>query len=150
MIVQIPEDIFVYEHKAWGNFTVRQLLCVSIALAVTCAVFIPVFWKTNNPRLATFLASSAGLPILYCAIWKKDGQYLEKVLWYRYRQRFKFPQKRKYVMTNLYEAVQQNQKEYESAYEECEKQKRQGKKKGRFEFLPTLAQKGHRSKQHSV
>ena len=150
MIVPISEDIFVYEHKVWGNFTKRQLICGSIALVVICAVFIPVFWKTNSPRLATFLSMGAAVPILYSAIKKKDGQYLEKVLWYRYRQRFKFPQKRKYVMTNLYETIQQNQKEYDLANAEHEEQNSQEKKKGRFDRLTALVKKGHISKQHPV
>ncbi|MVB10828.1 PrgI family protein [Caprobacter fermentans] len=150
MIVPIPDDIYCYEHKVWGNFTKRQLICGLIALAVIFTVFIPVFWKTSNPRLSCFLAFVVAFPVILCGVWKKDGQYPEKVIWYQCRQRFKFPQKRKFVMSNLYEIIQRNQKEYESAYEEYENKEQQKKKKSRLRYFTSLVQKRHGSKQHPV
>lgn len=146
MIVPIPEDIYCYEHKVWGNFTKRQLICCGIALAIIAPIFISVFWKTGSPRLATLLAVFAALPVLICGVWKKDGQYIDKVLWYRYRQRFKYPQKRKFVMSNLYETIVQSQKEYELAHEIIESKKQKERKKGHFKCPFALAQKGYRSK----
>jgi hypothetical protein len=150
MIVPIPEDIYSYRHKVWGNFSKRQLVCGVIALIIIFPVFIPVFWYTGSPRLAALLSVVAILPVLFCGIVEKDGQPLEKVIWYKYRQRFKFPQKRKFAMSNLYEIVQQNQKEYEFANEEIESQKQQKGKKGRYKCPAALDQKRHRTKQHPV
>ena len=115
MIVQIPKDIYNYEHKVAGNFTKRQLICGGIALLIIFPIFIPVFQSTKDPRLATMLSMAASFPVLACSVFKKDGQYLEQILKYRYRQRFRYPQHRKFVMHNLYEIIEQGQKEYESA-----------------------------------
>lgn len=150
MIVPIPDDIYCYEHKIWGNFTKRQLICGCIALVIIFLVFVPVFWKTGSPRLSSLTAFAAAIPVLLCGVWKKDGQYPEKILRYQYRQRFKFPQKRKFVMSNLYETIQQSQKEYESAYEKAAAKQHKKDKKSRFKRFASLAQKRHGSKQHPV
>lgn len=145
MIVPIPEDIYCYEHKVWGNFTKRQLICGTAALIVIFPIFIPVFLKTGNPRLAALLAMFAAMPILLCGIWKRDGQYIDKIIWYKFRERFKFPLKRKFIMTNLYEIIQQNQKEYEQANEES-KGKHTKKEKGCFKFFAAMGKKKHGTK----
>ncbi|QAT48778.1 PrgI family protein [Caproiciproducens sp. NJN-50] len=150
MIVPIPDDIYSYEHKVAGNFTKRQLVCLGIALAVIVLIFVPVFWKTGNPRLSTLLSASAAVPVLYGAIHEKDGQHLEQILRYRYRQHHKFPQKRKFVMTNLYETIQQNQKEYDAAYEKLQEQDGQKAEKGHHWLHAALAQKKHRPGKRSV
>lgn len=148
MIVQIPEDIYCYEHKVWGNFTKRQLICGGIALVIIFPVFLGIFWSTGSPRIASLFSIISSLPVLLCGIWKKDGQYLDKIIWYRYRQRIKFPCKRKFVMSNLYEIIQLNQKEYESAHEKSEQIRQE--KESRVKFPALMAQKGHDSKQHTV
>ncbi len=149
MIVQIPKDIYNYEHKVWGNFTKRQLICGLIALLIIFPIFILVFLNTGSPRLAAMLSMAAALPVLFCAVFKRDGQYMEQILRYRCRQRFKYPQKRKFVMTNLYEIIEQNQKEYETADEERKGRKLQ-KKEGRRKAFFALGKKEHRSGKHSV
>jgi hypothetical protein len=142
MIVPIPEDIYCYEHKVWGNFTKRQLICGTAALTVIFPIFIPVFLRTENPRLAALVSMFAALPILLCGIWKRDGQYIDKIIWYKFRQRFKFPQKRKFVMINLYEIIQ---KEYERAHEKAT-DKDTEKKKGYFKHIISMGQKRHGTK----
>ena len=146
--VQMPENIYRYEHKVLGNFTARQLICGGIALAIIFPVFLTVFLKTGSPRLAVLLSTAASFPALACSVFKKDGQYLEQILRYRWRQKFKYPQKRKFVMHNLYEIIQQSQKEYETADEEQE-QRREGKKNHSF-FPLSLGKKKHRPGKHSV
>lgn len=148
MIVQIPEDIYSYEHKVWGNFTKRQLICGAIALLIIFPIFISVFLNTANPRLAAILSMLAAMPVLACGIIKKDGQHMEQILRYRYLQRFKYPQKRKFIMSNLYEIIQQNQKEYET--EDEGKDKGLEKKKGRNKASSSLAKKKNLSGKHPV
>lgn len=147
MIVKIPKDIYSYEHKAVGNFTKRQFFCGLIAMALLFPVFAGVFLSTGSPRLAALLGMAAAMPVLLCGIWKRDGQYLDRIIWYKYRQYVQFPRKRKYVMTNLYDIIRQDQKEIEAAHEENEKDRT---KKGRIGFPVSLAQKGHGPKQHTV
>ncbi|HEX3016245.1 MAG TPA: PrgI family protein [Caproicibacter sp.] len=150
MIVQIPEDIYSYEHRALGNFTKRQIICGIIAIAIIFPVFVFTFWKLNNPRLAALLSMLAGFPVIACSIFKKDGQYLEKILLYRYRQRFKYPQKRKFVMSNLYEVIEQNQKEYEAADEEQKANELQKGKKSPHKVVHSMGKKKDGSRKHSI
>ncbi len=117
MIVKIPEDIYSYDNKVWGNFTLRQVVCMGIALVTVIPIFVLIFWGTGSMDLAAFVCFFAAAPILLCAKAKKDGQHLEKIIWYKIQARYKYPQKRKYVMTNLYEEVVKNQKEYEAYHE---------------------------------
>lgn len=117
MIVKIPDDIYSYDNKVWGNFTLRQIVCMGIALIVVIPIFILVFWSTASIDLAAIISFFIAVPILMCATFKKDGQHLEQIIWYKFQAKFKYPQKRRYVMTNLYEEVMKNQKEYEAYHE---------------------------------
>ena len=143
MIVRIPEDIYSYEHKVLGNFTARQLVCMILALVIIAPVFIGLFITTGDPNISTIAATIVGLPILFCAVFKKDGQHLEKVIYIRFLEKFRYTRKRKFIMRNLYEIMQENQKEYK-AYAELEKQ--QKGKQGKFACILSLAKKRHLSK----
>lgn len=146
MIVKIPEDIFSYEHRVWGNFTKRQLICIGISLVIVLPTFIALFWSTNSVDLAATVAFIAALPVMMCAFWKKDGQYLEQVVWYKLRARFRYPQKRKYAMTNLYEVIVENQKEYDRFNEEINSTNSSEIRKGGKKVSTFLGKTGHRTK----
>lgn len=146
MIVKIQEDIFQYEHRVLGNFTARQLVFCGITLATVAPVFIGLFWTTGDPNISVIAAALVGLPILCCAIFKKDGVYLEKIIYIRFLEKFRYRQQRKFVMTNLYEVLQENQKEYETYAVELKKQAaKEGKQSHRPRFL-SLVQKRQRTK----
>ena len=149
MVVQIPKNIYSYEHKVAGNLTKRQLICGSIALVIIFPIFITVFQKTGNSSLAGLLCLAASLPVLACSVAKRDGQYWDQILRYRFRQKFLYPQKRKYVMRNLYEIIEQDQKEYEKTDEEHEDGESQ-KEKSYSKALFALGKKKNSSRQHSI
>lgn len=150
MIVKMQEDIYSYENKVAGNFSARQLVCIAIALVIIFPVFIAIFWSTNSPDLAATVAFISGLPVFFCSIFKKDGQHLEKILMYKLKAKLKYTQKRKFVMSNLLEEIQTNQKEYESANEKLENEKQQKEKQDHKKRLTALAKKGHGSKQRPL
>lgn len=138
MIVKIPKDIYSYENKVVGNFTSRQLICLGIALLIIIPVFAGIFIKTNSVDLAATVSFIIALPVLLCSVFKKDGQHLEKIIYYKILEKFKYRQKRKFVMSNLYEEIQRNQKEYEFANEKLkhdEEQKKEQNNKKRFASL---------------
>lgn len=149
MVVQVPKNIYSYEHKVAGNLTKRQLICGIIGLVIIFPIFIVSFQKTGNSSLAGFLSLAAALPVLACSVVKKDGQYWDQILRYRIRQRFLYPRRRKFVMHNLYEIIEQDQKESETANEEREDKKFQ-KNKGRCKAMLALGKKKNRTGQHSV
>lgn len=136
MIVKIPEDVYQYENKVWGNFTARLLVFFLIALGLTAMTFGLLFWATNSIDLSATVAIIVCLPIMSCGIFKKDGQPLEKIIKYRYLAKFRYKQKRKYVMTNLYEVIQNNQKEWNNANNQIKEKialEAQGKEKNHKE-----------------
>jgi hypothetical protein len=146
MIIKIQEDIYNYEHRVWGNFTARQLVFGGIAFVAIALTFIGLFWKIGDLNLSFFAAVMVGVPIFFCAIKKKDGQYMEKILYIRFFERFRFKQKRKFVMSNLYEILQNNQKEYEAYVDELKQQKDQEAQQGHCPRFLSLAKKRHLTK----
>lgn len=147
MIVPITEDLYNYENKVWGNFTKRQLICIGISFAIIVPIFLLLFWSTGSIDLSALAAAFAATPVMMCAVWKKDGQHLEQVVWYKFRARFKFPQKRKHVTTNLYEDIMTNQKEFDKYYDTLNgsTDEESQKNKGAPKIINALAKK----KQHT-
>lgn len=111
MIVEIPDDIYAYESKAIGNLTKRQALCFAGGGGVVLGVFIPLFQVTQSSTLAALVSFSIAIPLFFlCAVVRRDGQPLEKVLKYRMRWK-KRPHKRPYHVSNFYEEINQLDKE---------------------------------------
>lgn len=106
MIVRIPEDIHSYESKSFGNFTVRQIICLVLGFSVIAPTWWFSYSITRSMDLSGALAFFVGIPICFCGFIKKHGVYLEKILIYRYKAKFMHTQKRPYHMSNLYEDVE--------------------------------------------
>ena len=141
MYIPVPEDIYGYETKTFGNFTIRQVICFILAVAVIAPVMIFMLRLTKSVDISAFVSIMAGMPVLMCGFVKKDGQYLEKIILYKLRWRFQYPTKRPFRMKNLYSTIEQEVKELEAMEQmEQESQKeekdrknprRMGKKKKR-------------------
>ena len=106
MIVSIPEDIYGYESKSVGNFTIRQVVCISLSLVVIIATIVLLYLLTGIVEIAAFVAAILGVPISLCGIIKQDGQPFERVICYKLRWRFKYPHNRPYQMDNLYQRIE--------------------------------------------
>lgn len=106
MIVSIPEDIYGYESKSVGNFTLRQVVCFCIALAVIAPTLALLYLLTGSIDLAATVAILLGMPVLLCGFIKQDGQPLEKVIRYKLLWKFKYPHNRPYQMDNLYQRIE--------------------------------------------
>lgn len=113
MIVKIPDDIYSYEPKLFGNFTVRQVICVSISLGIITGVFIPLFLATHDTTMPGFLASMLGVPVMYSGLIRKDGLPFEKYLYLKIKSK-SYPSKRPFRMHNLYEDLNTLEKEMTS------------------------------------
>jgi hypothetical protein len=146
LIVKIPKDIYSYENKVVGNFTSRQLICLGIALLIIIPVFAGIFIKTNSVDLAAAVSFIIALPVLLCSVFKKDGQHLENIIYYKFLSKFVYKQKRKFVMSNLYEKIETNQKEYELANEMLKNEEQQKKGQKHKKRFASVGKKGHRSK----
>lgn len=106
MVLRIPKDFRSYEPKSFGNFTLRQAICLVVSFPIIAALFIPIFYLTNSIDLAGTVAVLVGIPIALCGFVKKDGVYLEKVIYALWISRFRYPRKRRYVMQNWYEDLE--------------------------------------------
>jgi len=146
MIVKIQEDVYSYESKIWGNFNKRQLICILISLVIIATAFAIIFWTTNSIDLSAIISVVLCSPVLLCAIYNRDGQHLEQVMKYKYQSRFVYPQKRKHVMTNLYQEIEKNQKEYEIYNETLAKEEQPKKDESSKNFIAALDKKRYHSK----
>lgn len=121
MIISIPEDIYRYEAKTFGNFTARQVVCFFLALAVMAPVLLLLYWATGVIDLAALAAVLLGLPVLLCGFVKVDGQPLERVLLYKLRWR-RQPHKRPYRAGNLYTRFEKEASQLEAMEQQAEKE----------------------------
>jgi hypothetical protein len=80
LIVKIQEDIYAYDPKLLGNFTVRQVVFIGVSFALITATFIPLYWLTGDVTGPGFLASMIGVPVMFAGLIKKDGLPYEKYL----------------------------------------------------------------------
>lgn len=121
MIVKIPNDIFQYSNKAIGNFSLRQIICLSASLIVITPVFLLLFLVLKlGTDISAITAMLLGLPIASCGFFNKHGIYLEQIIKYKIDWRFKYSRQRRYVMRNLYEDIENIKIEKESNIEQSE------------------------------
>ena len=113
MIVSIPEDIYGYESKSIGNFTVRQAVCFLVALVIIAPTLFLLYWLTGSIDISATTAFLLGAPVLLCCFIKQDGQTLEKVIWYKVLWKFRYPHKRPYQMENLYQRIEKEAEKLE-------------------------------------
>lgn len=102
--VRIHKDLAQVKSKVFLNLTARQLICFGSGILVG----LPLFFVLNK-----LLPSSAAAVIMICVmlpfflfgLYEKNGQPLEKVLYYYIQSRFIRPKKRPYRTDNAYTAL---------------------------------------------
>lgn len=144
MIVSIPDDIYGYETKTFGNFTIRQVVCFALAGIVIAPTMFFLMWLTKSVDLSALVSIMAGMPVLMCGFVKKDGQYLEKIVVYKIRWRFRYPAKRPFRMRNLYADIEQEVRDLESLEQEESKEEKTEKNSR------AVGKKKNRTRQHSL
>lgn len=112
MIVSIPEDIYAYDAKVFGNLTKRQGVCLLLSVIVVLGSFLPILFWTQSSTLAGMAAFVLAVPLFFCALIKKEGQPFEQIVRYRLNWKRRC-HKRAYHMSNCYEEIQNLAKEYE-------------------------------------
>lgn len=138
-----------YENKAFGNFTVRQILCMVIAVVFIAPIFWGMYSLTKSIDVAGYLAALIGIPIVACGFIKRDGVFLERIIVAKWQSKAKFPRKRKFIMRNFYEDIILMEKEGVLNYENLESKKEEsGKKAGKKSA--TMGKKKYSTRKHSV
>jgi hypothetical protein len=102
--VSIPKDLQKIKSRVALNLTGRQLICFGAAAAIGIPTYIFTRGAIGNSA-AALLMIGIMQPLLFLAMYEKDGQPAEKLLRGYIRSRFYFPGKRPYKTENLYEII---------------------------------------------
>lgn len=105
----VPKDLSKVKTKVLFNLTKRQLICFSGGALIG----VPLFFMLRN-RIGV---SSAALvmvlvmvPAFLLAMYERNGQPLEKVLWNIINVLFLRPKQRPYKTNNFYAVIERQQK----------------------------------------
>ena len=102
--VDIPSDICKYETKFIGPFTLRQTICVSVALVTVfpAYLFLSHYFIQKVSLLLCMIAST---PFILCGFVKPYDMPFEKYVKVIFNSVFLYPTKRKYIIKNIYEGI---------------------------------------------
>ena len=102
--VSVPKDLTKVKEKFLFNLTKRQVVCFGSGALIG----LPTFFLLKDhisASLASLVMILVMLPFFLFAMYEKNGQPLEKVLFNVYQLRFVRPKHRPYQTDNFYAAV---------------------------------------------
>lgn len=103
--VYIPKDLTQVQNKVMFGLTRRQLVCFSLAAVVS----VPIYLLTRKPLggdAAMVLLIVSALPFFFTALYRKNGQPVERCLKNYVRVRFLTPQNRPYQTNSRLAALE--------------------------------------------
>lgn len=130
--VSIPRDFSKVKDKIFLNLTRRQLICFSTAALIGVPFFFSLK-RTGNVSLAALGMMAVMIPFFLVALYEKDGQPLEVVLWHVIQAQFIRPRIRPYQTNNYYTVLMRQEmveKEVERIVKKAETRQRNLKQKG--------------------
>ena len=107
--VPVPKDLNAVKTKVMFNLTKRQLICFSSGAAVG----IPLFFLCKsfmNTSVAAIIMIIVMLPFMLMAMYEKNGQPLEKIVWNIVQVCFLRPKQRPYQTNNFYSVLERQEK----------------------------------------
>ncbi len=101
-MIEIPmtDDIRRYQPKVLGPFTLRQLVCSLLGVAVALPTWVLTKDMSIDNRI--LILAFAALPVMSCGWVKMDGLPLEMLVFRLIYFYFLTPKKRKYLSINTY------------------------------------------------
>ena len=100
--VSVPKDLTKVKNKVVLNLTKRQLICLTIAVAIGLPFYFLTRGAIGTSNAATGMVLLM-LPAFLFAMYEKDGLPLEKILWNIVTVKIRNPAIRRYEVENLYE-----------------------------------------------
>lgn len=103
--VPIPKDLNAVKSKMALNLTKRQLIC----FAGGALAGVPLFFlirSFGSVSAATFCMIVVMLPFFLLAMYEKNGQPLEKLVWNMIQTCFLRPKQRPYRTNNFYDVLE--------------------------------------------
>ena len=107
--VPVPKDLSTVKTKVMFNLTKRQLICFGSGAAVAVPLFFlcKTFMSTT---VAAILMILTLLPFMLMAMYEKNGQPLEKIVWNIVQVCFLRPKQRPYQTNNFYSVLERQEK----------------------------------------
>ena len=103
--VPVPKDLNAVKTKVLLNLTKRQLVCFGAGAALGVPLFFLLKAHTGVSTAAICMILLM-LPFFLLAMYERNGQPLEKILYQLIQSRFIRPKKRPYRTDNFYAAVE--------------------------------------------
>ena len=107
--VPVPKDMNAVKTKVAFNLTKRQLICFGAGVLVGVPLFFLLRGRMGSST-ATLLMVLVMLPFFLFAMYEKNGQPLEKILYNIVQVSFLRPKERPYRTNNFYSAVIRQEK----------------------------------------
>ena len=107
--VPVPKDLNAVKTKVMFNLTKRQLICFGSGAAVG----LPLFFLCKsfmNTSVAAIIMIIVMLPFMLMAMYEKNGQPLEKIVWNIVQVCFLRPKQRPYQTNNFYSVLERQEK----------------------------------------
>ena len=107
--VPVPKDLNAVKTKVMFNLTKRQLICFGSGAAVG----VPLFFLCKsfmNTSVAAIIMIIVMLPFMLMAMYEKNGQPLEKIVWKIVQVCFLRPKQRPYRTNNFYSVLERQEK----------------------------------------
>ena len=106
--VPVPKDLNAVKTKVMFNLTKRQLICFGSGAAVGVRLFF--LCKTFlNTSVAAIIMLILMLPFMLMAMYEKNGQPLEKIVWKIVQVCFLRPKQRPYRTNNFYAVLERQE-----------------------------------------
>ena len=105
----VPKDLSKVKTKVLFNLTKRQLICFSGGALIGVALFFMLRNKIGVSSAALVMVLVM-VPAFLLAMYERNGQPLEKVLWNIINVLFLRPKQRPYKTNNFYAVIERQQK----------------------------------------
>lgn len=107
--VPVPKDLNAVKTKVLFNLTKRQLICFGGGAAIA----VPLFFlckSVMSTSAASIIMIIVLLPFMLLAMYEKNGQPLEKIVWNIVQVCFLRPKHRPYQTNNFYAVLERQEK----------------------------------------
>ena len=107
--VPVPKDLNAVKTKVLFNLTKRQLICFGGGAAIA----VPLFFlckSVMSTSAASIIMIIVLLPFMLLAMYEKNGQPLEKIVWKIVQVCFLRPKQRPYRTNNFYSVLERQEK----------------------------------------
>ena len=106
--VPVPKDLNAVKTKVLFNLTKRQLICFGGGAAIA----VPLFFlckSVMSTSAASIIMIIVLLPFMLLAMYEKNGQPLEKIVWNIVQVCFLRPKQRPYKTNNFYSVLERQE-----------------------------------------